>query len=281
MKKNRPRKEGTPVCITGFITFADIDNVQHNEIVVNALLHKLRRMSMAKIGIIGAMEIEVEILKQKLLSRSAHTFNGMEFVCGTLNEKETVIVRSGIGKVNAAVCAQLMADKFNVTHIINTGIAGAMARGLGVLDMVVSTDALYHDFDVTGFGYKPTVIPQMRDSVFAADRALLSAAEQAFAQLSGGIMQGHKLLAGRVASGDQFISSREAKSRIRTLCNPACVEMEGAAIAHTAYLNNIPFVIVRCISDMADDGEEASYKFNDKTAAEMSAALVQKIVEIL
>jgi len=233
---------------------------------------------MKKIAIIGAMEIEVEILKSQISEQKEERINGLVFVSGKIAENDVVVVRSGIGKVNAAICTQILIDKFAVTHIINTGIAGAMAHGLGVLDMVVSSDALYHDFDVTGFGYKPTIIPQMKDSVFKADKDLIAIANESFVELSNGPMKGHKLLVGRVASGDQFISNREKKEYIRALCNPACVEMEGAAIAHTAYLSNIPFIIVRCISDMADDGEEASYVFNDKTAAQMSAALVQKII---
>ena len=230
-----------------------------------------------KVGIIGAMEIELNQLKSILQDKKETETAGMTFFEGTVSGCSVVLVRSGIGKVNAALCAQLLALKFGVTHVINTGIAGAMAHGLKVLDFVVSSDALYHDMDATGFGYKPTQIPQMECSDFRADPALIEAARNAFGRTSDSAS--HKMLLGRVASGDQFISDRALKEKIRSICDPACVEMEGAAIAHACYLNKIPFVIIRCMSDMADDGEETSYTFNEQTAAALSATLVIKMLD--
>ena len=138
---------------------------------------------MAKTGIIGAMEIELAALKKNLASPCEKKSGGLVFTEGTLNGKEVVLVKSGIGKVNAALCAQRLISEFKVSSIINTGIAGAMAQGLKVLDFVVSTDALYHDFDVTGFGYKLTEIPQMDTSDFKADSALIQLAEKTFTSL--------------------------------------------------------------------------------------------------
>ena len=230
---------------------------------------------MKKIGIIGAMEPEVAYLRQRLaVGTSAQTVaGGLCFLEGVIGGVSVVIVKSGIGKVNAALCAQRLVLQFGVTHIINTGIAGAVAHGLSVLDFVASTDAVYHDFDVTGFGYPPTVIPQMDCSVFVADKTMLAAAERAFA---GGEADfgGHKLIVGRIASGDQFISDKTVKQRVIDICTPACVEMEGAAIAHACALTQTPFLILRCMSDMADDGGESAYEFNEAAAAEMSAKLV-------
>ena len=234
---------------------------------------------MAKTGIIGAMEIELTALKKNLASPCEKKSGGLVFTEGLLNGKEVVIVKSGIGKVNAALCAQRLISEFNVSSIINTGIAGAMAQGLKVLDFVVSTDAIYHDVDVTGFGYKLTEIPQMDTSDFKADPALIDLAEKTFASLDE--LKGHTLISGRIASGDQFISDRHIKEKIRVCCNPACVEMEGAAIAHTCHLNNVPFVIIRCMSDMADDGGESLYEFNEKTAANLSASLVMGMIQSL
>ena len=242
---------------------------------------------MAKIGIIGAMDVEVRMLAGKMTGADGvgapekTTIASVTFYDGLLEGVPAVVVKSGIGKVNAALCAQRLILLFGVSHIINTGIAGALAHGLGVLDMVVSTDAIYHDFDVTGFGYHPCVIPQMEKSDFAADEKLVEAASEAFAELekiSGSPFSGQKLVAGRVASGDQFISDSAKKDEIRALCNPACVEMEGAAIAHACFLNKVPFVIIRCISDMADDGGESTYSFNEDAAAKMSAELVLKML---
>ena len=247
-------------------------------------MEKHSKANAKKVGIIGAMDIEVDMLEKALKPLEGEStvtqteVAGLTFVEGMLDGTAVVVVKSGVGKVNAALCAQRLAIQFGVTHIINTGIAGAMAHGLAVLDVVASTDALYHDMDATGFGYKVTEIPQMKCSDFKADKKMLDAATIAFAQLKEA--KGHQMVAGRVASGDQFISSRDVKETIRKNCKPACVEMEGAAIAHACYSNKIPFIIIRCMSDMADDGEEATYKFNDKVAAKMSAALVRKMLPL-
>jgi len=231
---------------------------------------------MAKIGIIGAMDEEVSYLKS--ITQDKTEKDG--FICGKIDGVEVVIVMSGIGKVNAALCAQKLILQFNVTHIINTGIAGAIAHGLKVLDFVASTDAVYHDFDVTGFGYKPTIIPRMETSAFVANENMRKIALETFKDLeSSEVFKNHKIIEGRIASGDQFISSKEVKNRIIEISSPACVEMEGAAIAHACYLNKVPYLVLRCMSDMADDGEESSYKFNDKLAAEMSAKLVQNMLK--
>ncbi len=229
-----------------------------------------------KIGIIGAMAVEVELLKKSLENAKESKSGGLTFTEGLLNGKEAVIVQSGVGKVNAALCAQRLILQYSVDCIINTGIAGAMAKGLRTLDFVVSTDALYHDMDATAFGYKSTEIPQMKCSDFMASSKLISAAENAFERIPD--LKGHNLVKGRIASGDQFISDKSTKEKIRTTCDPACVEMEGAAIAHAAYLNDTPFVIIRCMSDMADDSYESTYSFNEETAAKMSASLVLEMM---
>lgn len=229
-----------------------------------------------KIGIIGAMSVEVEALKAEMQDRSEKKAGGLTFNQGKLKGIDVVVVQSGVGKVNAALCAQRLILEFGVSHVINTGIAGAMASGLGVLDFVASTGALYHDMDATGFGYKITQIPQMDTSLFPADSKMVKAAQDAFNKME--IAKGHKILAGLVASGDQFISDRAKKEKIKSDCNPACVEMEGAAIAHACYLNKTPFVIIRCMSDMADDKGESTYDFNEKTAATLSAGLVMEML---
>ncbi len=233
-------------------------------------------MAEKKIGIIGAMEVEVQALRSLLNGAQEHVAGGLTFTEGLLDGVQVVIVRSGVGKVNAALCAQRLILQFGVTHIINTGIAGALASGLKVLDFVASTDALYHDMNAVGFGYKMTEIPQMDCSDFPANTAMLEAAEKAFASLPEA--EGHKLIKGRIATGDQFISDKALKQQIKADCNPACVEMEGTAIAHACYLNKVPFVIIRCMSDMADDIGENTYSFNEKTAANLSASLVRKML---
>lgn len=234
---------------------------------------------MKKIGIIGAMDIEVSALKTKMTNMQTRIICNMEFASGILENHEVVIVKSGIGKVNAAICATTLILEYKIDSLINTGIAGAIKNGLNILDMVASTCAVYYDMDATGFGYKPTVIPQMKTSVFEANKNMLDIARISFENLP--VMQGHKLLCGKIATGDQFIADDNKKQHIKDICDPLCVEMEGGAIAHTCYLFNIPFIIIRTMSDTAGSGDETTYEFNDKTAALMSTKLVEKMLETL
>ncbi len=237
---------------------------------------------MKKIGIIGAMDVEISIFcneMEKNGSLKKTECGNLVFNEGNLCGKNVVVVKSGIGKVNAALCAQRLVLQFGVEKIINTGIAGAIQENLHIHDMVVSTDAVYHDMDATAFGYEPTEIPQMHTSAFDADEKMIAAAEKAFAQSESA--KKYKLIRGRIASGDQFISYAEQKEHIEEICSPACVEMEGAAIAHACFLNQIPFVILRCISDNADDSYEVTYSFNEKIASEECASVVLKMLEFL
>lgn len=237
---------------------------------------------MKKIGIIGAMEIEINILREKMQQTGSvnETIAGnLTFYEGSLFGLHIILVRSGIGKVNAAVCAQRLILQFGAEAVINTGIAGAMGAGLTIFDMVASTDAVYHDMDAVAFGYKPTVIPQMEVSAFPADQKLINAAKLAYAHSS--IFEKHKFVTGRVATGDQFITDSKVKAHIKEICSPVCVEMEGCAIAHACYLNKTPYLILRCISDCADDDAKVNYSFNDTDAANESSDLLLGILEIL
>lgn len=234
---------------------------------------------MKKIGIIGAMEVEVRTLVEQLVGEKTTKAGGLIFYEGKLNDVDVVIVKSGIGKVNAALCAQRLILQFNVTHIINTGVAGATVHGAKIFDIVISTDAVYHDMDAVGFGYAPMEIPQMKKIEFVAEEKMIAAVEQAFNET---LADKHNLFKGRVASGDQFISSKEKKAAIIKMASPACVEMEGAAIAHTCHLSNIPFVIIRSLSDVADEGaEELNNSWTEKQSAEQCAALTAKTVTLI
>lgn len=229
---------------------------------------------MNKIGIIGAMELEVEELKSHMKDTVITRKAGMDFHEGTLNGARVVVVRSGIGKVNAALCVQILADCFEVTHIINTGIAGSLNARLDIGDILISRDALYHDMDVTIFGYQLGEVPQIGSREFAADERLAALAAQSCARVNPDI---HAVI-GRVVSGDQFISSREVKERLISEFHGDCTEMEGAAIAHGSCLNGIPFVIIRAISDKADDSAKMDYLPFEQAAARHSARLVEDMV---
>lgn len=230
---------------------------------------------MSKIGIIGAMELEVEALKAAMTVSGIVKKANMEFYEGTLNGAAVVVVRSGIGKVNAALCTQILADLFEVTHIINTGVAGSLNASLDIGDILISRDALHHDMDVTIFGYQPGEVPQIGVREFVADERLTTLAKTACEKVNPDI---HAVI-GRVASGDQFISGNEIKEKLIREFQGDCAEMEGASIAHGAYLNNIPFVIIRAISDKADNSAEMDYPQFEAAAAKHSAALVEELVK--
>ena len=230
---------------------------------------------MSKIGIIGAMELEVAQLKAEMEVNIIQKKAGMDFYEGTLNGASVVVVRSGIGKVNAALCVQILADVFGVTHVINTGVAGSLNAKLDIGDILISKDALHHDIDVTIFGYQLGEVPQMGFREFVADERLTSLAKAACEKVNPDV---HAVL-GRVVSGDQFISSKEVKERVISQFQGDCAEMEGASIAHGAYLNSLPFVIIRAISDKADDSAEMDYPTFEREAAKHSAALVRELVK--
>ena len=231
---------------------------------------------MKKIWIIWAMQEEIDYLIETMKSIEQKD----QFFIWNIWEYQVVLVKSWIWKVNAALTAQRLISEFHVEMIINTWIAGAMQNGLDVLDFVVSKDAVYHDFDATGFGYKVTEIPQMETSCFPWNTLRNEKIKECFEKnQNSDLFRWHKLIEWRIATWDQFISDKERKQRIIDICNPACVEMEWAAIAHVCRCNKIPFVILRCMSDCADDNWSKTYEFNDKIAAKMSATLVKNALE--
>ncbi len=230
---------------------------------------------MTKIGIIGAMELEVEQLKKEMAVESVIKKAGMDFFEGTLNDVPVVVVRSGIGKVNAALCVQILADVFQVSHVINTGVAGSLNAKLDIGDILISRDVLHHDMDATIFGYQPGEVPQMGFREFKADERMMELAREACEKANPDI----HVMFGRVVSGDQFISSKEVKERLIAQFQGDCTEMEGASIAHGAYLNSLPFVIIRAISDKADDSAEMDYPTFETAAAKHSAALMKEMIK--
>lgn len=230
---------------------------------------------MKKIGIIGAMELEVEELKSKMAVSNVVKKANMDFYEGTLNGADVVIVRSGIGKVNAALCVQILADVFQVTHVINTGVAGSLNASLDIGDILISKDAIHHDVDVRIFGYPLGEVPQLGTREFHADETMVSLAKASCEKVNPGL---HAVV-GRVVSGDQFISSKEVKEHLIAEFQGDCAEMEGASIAHGSFLNHIPFVIIRAISDKADDSAEMDYPTFEKAAAIHSSRLVEDMVQ--
>lgn len=229
-----------------------------------------------KLGIIGAMKIEVETLKANMENKTVTTRAGMEFCDGMLENLPAVVVQCGVGKVNAALCVQILCDCYGVTHLVNTGIAGSLSKELDIGDLVISKDAMYHDFDCVGFGYPWGKVPGMDVVAFPADETMIGYAQTAAEQ----VHPGHVKI-GRVATGDQFICEKSVKNSIIEKTGGLCTEMEGGAIAQAAYRNETPFVIIRAISDKADDSAEMDYPTFEAIAAHRCATVVQTMAEML
>ena len=226
------------------------------------------------IGIIGAMEKEITNILSDMYVVATRNALGLEFYLGTLAgcSNSIVLVRSGIGKVNAALCAQVLIDLFAVDSIINVGVAGGMADGMHVGNIAVSSEACYHDFDTSPLGDDPGYISGMDTSIFKADEKLKNLAVESVAEL------GIPCFVGRVVSGDQFIADVELKGKIKSMYDPVCCEMEGGAVAHSCYLNNIPFVIIRAISDNADDSGDVNYEQFSTEAAYTASQIIKKMI---
>ena len=230
-----------------------------------------------RIGIIGAMDEEVAALKDAASNIKATSIAGMEFCEATLGGKGVVIVQCGMGKVNAGICAHTLINEFGCTRIINAGVAGALDSSLDIGDIVVSTDAVQHDFDVEAIGFEKGEIPYTGLYAFPADETLRSAALQAATNAAAG----STVVEGRVCSGDQFISTVEQKSAITSAFGGLCCEMEGGAVAQACYLNNTPFVIIRTISDKSDGSNADEYEAFKLEGAVRSASIVMEMVESL
>ncbi len=233
---------------------------------------------MIKLGIIGAMTVEVETLKSKMVSLVQTDKAGMSFFEGELEGLPVVVVVCGVGKVNAAMCVQVLCDCFGVTHLVNTGVAGSLCAELDIGDFVISQDAMYHDFtcQVINPEYVVGQVPGLPVLSFRADKTLIDYALAASKKLPSG-----KARVGRVASGDQFVAGKALKEKIISDTGALCTEMEGAAIAHTAWRNGVPFVIIRAISDKADDSAEMDFPTFEAIAANCCAILTLEMVKML
>ena len=232
-----------------------------------------------RVGIIGAMDVEVELLREQLEDAEVTPVLGMDFAAGRLAGHDVVVVKCGIGKVNAAVCAQALVDRFAVTHLVNTGIAGSLdPEALDIGDLVVATDCVQHDFTVGPLGYAPGLIPGRDRAEFVADPLMRQVALEAASAAAPEV----RAVKGRVASGGQFISAEKDRERIVSTFGARCCEMEGAAIAQVATLNGVPFAVVRAISDKpGTEGQAVSYAQFEEAAAHHCARIVSRMVAML
>lgn len=215
---------------------------------------------MKKLGIICAMEEELAPIVQNMNVKDKITKAKMNFFSGEIYGVEIVAVRCGIAKVNAAICAQIMIDNFDVTHIMNIGIAGGTIDSVHPLDIVVASDLVQHDLDATAFDDPVGQVPQLDTFSFVCDETLIDIARKAALAIPD-----IKVHEGRIVSGDQFIASKEKLQYLHDTFKSHATEMEGAAVAHACYLNSIPFIVIRSISDNAIIGEYIDYlKFKEQ-----------------
>ncbi|NIK68538.1 5'-methylthioadenosine/adenosylhomocysteine nucleosidase [Paenibacillus sp. BK720] len=230
-------------------------------------------MAFNKIGIIGAMVEEIELLHQNVNVTNSVTKAGITYYEGQLHGKTVVFCKSGVGKVNAAVCTQILID-LGVDSVLFTGVAGALDPRLNIGDIVVSSSCVQHDMDVTPLGFAKGVIPYQERSEFAADERLVKLATEASERLFEG-----RSLIGKVLSGDQFIASRDTVRELYENMQGACAEMEGASVAHVCDLNEVPFVVIRSMSDKADGSAHVNYAEFTVTAANNSYAIIDDMIQ--
>lgn len=229
-----------------------------------------------KIGIIGAMSEEVEKLKNEMVVEEKVDRANMTFYHGELLGKEVVIVTCGIGKVNAAVCTQILIDRFGVEKIINVGVAGGLNKDIYPGDIVVAENLVQHDVDDTVFGYPLGQIPRMETFDFKCDEDLVEKARNAIDKIEDA-----NGFVGRVVSGDQFISEAEKLKFLGEHFNAYACEMEGASIGQVCYLNSVPFVVIRSISDNAINGSHVDYEKFSPLAIKNSVAILKDMLSVL
>lgn len=232
---------------------------------------------MNRVGIIGAMHEEVCVLNSMLENKVTKEIAGLSFNEGTLEGKNVVVVECGIAKVNAAMCTQILVSNYGIDAVINTGVAGALYKDLRINDVVISTEAIEYDVDASPMGDPKGTIPRMKTSVFVADERLVDAAYNAFLEEK---TEFHAYK-GRVVTGDKFVADNETKIELRDDFKGYCCEMEGGAIAHVAHCNKVPFVIIRAISDNADDSADVKYEEFVMQAAITSKDMVLNMLKRL
>jgi len=226
-----------------------------------------------KIGIIGAMQIEVDALQAAMPDAVRETVSGITFVSGTIHGHEVVAAVCGIGKVFAALCAQTMILKYNPDAIINIGVAGSVSKGLKVLDIAVADQVCQHDMDTSPLGDPVGLISGINQIYFPADTALVQILSASAEKL------GIHCIRGTVASGDQFIHTQEKKDWIRDTFGAVAAEMEGGSIGHVCTVNRVPFAVLRAISD--GDGGTMDYNEFAPKAAMQSIDVIMEALKTL
>ncbi len=234
-------------------------------------------MSYGITAIIGAMDEEIVRILEELQDIEEAIYAGITYYRGRWHDADVVLCKSGVGKVNAAVCTQLLIERYRISRVLFTGVAGAVEPSLEIGDLVISTDCVQHDMDAAALGYPRGVIPFAEASTFPADADLIRLASQAGEALG----EERRVHLGRVLSGDQFVADKHYVIQMREELQGACIEMEGAAVAQVCAMNRIPFVVIRSISDKADGSASMNFAAFTKQAAHNSCQLVSHMVRSL
>lgn len=225
------------------------------------------------IGFIGAMQIELDGIRANMTDKQSVTVSGVEYVTGKLGKNEIVTAVCGIGKVFAAICAQTMILKFNPSLIINTGVAGGIADGLHIGDVVIAETVCQHDMDTSPIGDPVGLISGINRIYFETDKKASDALAESLAKFNINTVRGN------IATGDQFVSTTEKKVYLKKGFNAAACEMEGGSIGHVCFVNNVPFAILRSISDNADEGATVDYPTFAKASADGYVKVVTDFAE--
>lgn len=228
------------------------------------------------IGIIGAMDEELELLLKGMELEKIESKAGMVFNFGKISNKNVVIVRCGIGKVNAAICTQILVDDFSIDCVINVGVAGGIGKEIYPGDIVIANNLVEHDMDTTAFGDKHGQIPRMDTFDFKCNKELIEKAKKA----CEGFKE-HNVFVGRIVSGDQFVADLDKISWLDKEFGAMACEMEGGSIAHTAYINKIPFVVIRSISDNANNGASMDYEKFKPIAIKNSTVILENMIKLI
>ena len=229
-----------------------------------------------KIGIIGAMDVEVNLLKEAANISRRVIEADMEFCEGRIDSKDVVIVKCGMGKVNAGICAQILIDLFDVSHVINTGTSGSLSTDLKIGDVVIAVDAVQHDYDVSAIGFKKGEIPYTGKYAFECDKELAAKAINAAHEAAPET----KTVKGRVCTSDRFIETPEQADAITSVFGGECCEMEGGAIAQVCYMNHVPFVIIRGICDtLHGEAQQSNYSEIEAQIAKLCASITKNMIE--
>lgn len=225
-----------------------------------------------RIGIIGAMSVETEGLLAEMTDKKTHTVSGVTYTEGKLCGRDVVVATCGIGKVFAAICAEAMILRFGVTALLNTGVAGGLSPMLEVGDVVLADEVVQHDMNTTALGDPQGLLSGLNIIKIKTDEHLLKALCEATAALE------YNSIVGAVASGDLFVTKQKTKDRLVTEFDAVACEMEGAAIGHVAYVNDIPFAVLRAISDGGDGMEYSEFV---PLAAKTSVAITKEFLSRL